>query len=85
MINQSASRVGTLVFKSGIRNTLYVGTNSNTGETILWQQCGDRRAKRSTGRNIRRVVRELSHVLASGAARWDGEVNGAALAVLQQA
>lgn len=82
MIHKSAAKIGTIEFANGKRNALFVGSNSNTGETILWQQVQGRRAQRVTGRNIANLVAELVECLRTGEAKWIGEFNAAALAAI---
>lgn len=84
MINKSASKIGTIEFKNGNQTTLWIGTNSNTGETILWQVMKEPlglvgRSKRITGRNLGKLATELNFVLCEGEAKWIGERNDAAL------
>lgn len=79
MINKSASLIGTIEFKNGNRNTIYIGANKNTGETIVWQQVTGRRASRVTGKNITKFVETLEFVTCEGEARWVGARNDAAL------
>ncbi len=82
MANKSATLIGTVVFDNGNRNTIHVGLNHNTGETIVWQQQEGKRSSRITGRNIEPFLSEIDHVLCEGEAHWDGEVNRAALEAL---
>jgi hypothetical protein len=85
MIHKSATEIGTVEFKNGNRNTLYLGHNRSTGERIVWQQVAGRRSQRVTGRNIGKFAEELNHVLNEGEAKWIGGVNDAALNVLREA
>jgi hypothetical protein len=82
VVNKSASLIGTLVFVNGNRNTLHIGTNSNTGETIVWQQVTGRRSSRLTGKNIAAFAAELTAALGRNEASWEGTVNNAALTAL---
>ncbi len=85
MVNKSASRIGTIKWADGGRtNTRYIGYNSNTGQTIVWQHIQDRRSSRSTGRNIGRLLQELDEALANGDTAWLGEVDTAALDALRK-
>jgi hypothetical protein len=84
MADKSATEIGVIRFQNGNVTTLHAGTNSNTGETIIWQQVEGRRASRVTGRNIPKLAAELNFVLVEGQAAWV-RCNDAALAVLQRA
>ncbi len=79
MINKSASLIGTIEFKNGNRNTIYIGHNHNTGETIVWQQVAGRRSQRITGKNITKFAAELDSTMNEGDAKWIGERNDSAL------
>ena len=79
-INKSAARVGTLVFDNGNRNTIYLGTNRNTGSDIVWQHVAGRRAKKMTGRNIPLLFAEIREIVGTGEGHWEGDVNTALLA-----
>lgn len=81
-INKSASKIGNLVFNNGNRLALYIGANSNTGETIVWQVLNGGKSKRVTGKNVSGLATELAEVLTTNAGGWVGEVNAAALACL---
>lgn len=82
MINKSATKIGTVVFNNGNRNTLYIGANRNTGETIVWQKLEGSRSKRVTGKNIAKLADELDFFLNEGMAHWEGTINHAALDIL---
>lgn len=82
MINKSASRIGTIEFTNGNRLTLHVGGNSNTGETIVWQQLEGQRASRITGRNLAPFLAELDEILNEGEGTWAEGRNDAALDAL---
>jgi len=82
MINKSASPIGILQFSNGNKTALFIGANSNTGETIVWQSVNGRRATRTTGRNIAGLAGEVKHVLDSGEATWVETPNKAALSCL---
>lgn len=73
MVNKSASKLGTLLFTNGNRNEIYIGTNRNTGATIVWQVRTSPRFKpgftdetRLTGRHIAKLWAELSDALNKG-------------------
>lgn len=80
-INQSASKVGTIETTSewAVRVTFWLGFNRNTGDDILWVAIGGHRARRYTGRNLVKEVRDLDEALTEGECRWVGEPNDAAL------
>jgi hypothetical protein len=84
MVNKSATLIGTVVFSNGSRTSLWIGTNSNTGETIVWNKLlgGKGRATRTTGSNITKLANELNAALNAEGARWDGDRNDAALDAL---
>ena len=79
MINKSATKIGTIEFKNGNRNTIYIGANRNTGASIVWQQVAGRRATRHTGKNINKLATELNVALNEGEVCWFGDRNDAAL------
>ncbi len=81
-INKSASAIGTLEFNNGNKTALYIGTNRNTGATIVWQVVNGGRSTRLTGKHLPLLAGELAHVLAIGDAKWIGDVNTAALECL---
>lgn len=70
MINKSATLVGTLDFANGNRTAIYVGYNSNTGATIMWQKTVGEHAGRLMGHNIVLIVEEIRAVLVNGEAVW---------------
>jgi hypothetical protein len=70
MIPKSATKIGAIKWTKGARVDLWIGTNSNTGETIVWQQVQNRRASRVTGRNITKLRSELDHALNEGECSW---------------
>lgn len=82
-INKSATKIGTLVFPNGNRNSLFVGSNRNTGETIVWQKVVGRKPSRVTGGNIAKLVGEADELLKSGGAAWEG-LNEAAWAAVSK-
>lgn len=72
-INKNASHIGIIEWKqSGRKNSLYIGFNTNTGETIIWQQMlnESRRPARVTGRNIPKFLGELEQALDEGDCFW---------------
>lgn len=69
-INLNASRIGTLEFKNGNRTILDLGTNSNTGEAIVWQTVNNGRASRVTGKNLNRLAGDISDAIFEGDAKW---------------
>ena len=70
-LNDNASRIGIVEFANGRTNALWIGTNTNTGTTIVWQRPSSTgRYSRVTGRNIARLLEELNQVLNEGGARW---------------
>lgn len=84
VINKSASKIGTVEFKNGNQTTLWIGSNHNTGETILWQVMKEPlglvgRSKRVTGKNLGKLATELNDCLNEGECKWIGERNDAAL------
>lgn len=90
MVNQSASFIGTVEFKNGNRTRIWIGANSNTGETVVWQQtlfsgkAQWNRDSRVTGRNIRKFADELNFVLKEGEAKWVERPNDAAFDALMK-
>lgn len=78
-VNKSASKIGTVEFANGNRTTIWIGANSNTGETIVWHACNGGRARRCTGENITHLATDLDAALNEDGAKWVGEVNDAAL------
>lgn len=89
MINKSATKVGTIEFKNGRKNNLWLGHNCNTGETILWQVMQELdgrlgRSTRVTGRNLTKLAIELNDCLNEGEAKWVGARNDAAVDMLQK-
>lgn len=84
MLNKSASKVGTLMFKNGNETTIWIGSNSNTGATIVWQKCNYNRIKRMTGKNIPKLVKEIIDAIGNGECFWDGHVNKLSLEVLME-
>lgn len=88
MINKSATFIGTLKFKNGNQTRLFVGSNHNTGETIVWQQTlyNGKWGKdhRVTGRNIRPLMEEVNFVLKEGEAVWSERPTEAGFKVLEE-
>ena len=83
-INKSASKIGTIEFKNGNKTALYIGANSNTGATIVWQVVNGGRSTRLTGKHLPLLAGELANVLAIGDAKWIDDVNAAALECLMK-
>lgn len=71
-INKNAAHAGIIEWKhSGRKVSIYLGTNTNTGEDIVWQHILDEpRPRRVTGNNIPKFVDMLDHVLNEGEAFW---------------
>lgn len=70
MINKSASVVGTIRFRESMNVvTFYMGTNSNTGETIVWQLFKGK-SQKFTGKNIAKLYREVAKAVAEKEANW---------------
>lgn len=65
MINKSATHAATIDWKNGNSCRLYVGSNRNTGETIVWQVATIKgklgRSTRITGGNIRRLAFQIAN------------------------
>lgn len=63
MINKSATKAGEIKFANGNSVVLWVGHNSNTGDTIVWQVvwCNGKpgRSTRLTGGNIAKLANEI--------------------------
>jgi hypothetical protein len=78
-INKSASKIGTLRFNNGNETALYIGANSNTGATIVWQVLNGGKSTRLTGKHIAALAKELAAVFTKKEAAWIDEVNFAAL------
>jgi hypothetical protein len=86
MIHKSAIKAGEITWNNGNSTVLWIGTNRNTGETIVWQVVwktypngthGPSRSKRITGRNIPKLAAEIrKYVPTEG--RWT-YTNAAAL------
>lgn len=74
--HKSARFIGALTFKNGNQTRLWVGSNRNTGSTIVFQQTLYKgasqweRQTRTTGRRIAPLMSELDHVLNEGEATW---------------
>jgi hypothetical protein len=64
VINKSATKACEIAWNNGNRTVLWIGANSNTGDTIVWQVVWRNgkpgRSSRITGRNIRQLARELA-------------------------
>lgn len=83
MINKSASKIGTVKFTNGNKVALFIGSNRNTGETIVWQVLNGGRSTRVTGKNITRLANDLNDALNEGEGSWEGTTNDAALNILK--
>lgn len=63
MINKSATKAGEIKFENGNSVVFWVGHNSNTGETIVWQVVWRNgkpgRSMRLTGGNITKLANEI--------------------------
>lgn len=68
-MHKSASKVGTIRWTNGNEVSFFIGSNSNTGETIVWQKHVGRE-QRFTGANIKRLLTELTAALAAGDCKW---------------
>ena len=74
MIHENAKLVYDICFQNGYRNQIWLSFNHNTGAPIVWQRVLSTKSKtwtkfkRSTGRNISAMVKELRELLASNIA-----------------
>ena len=83
MINKSATHIGKIHWlKTGNILDLWIGDNSNTGETIVWQKVEGKRDTRVTGKNIAKLAQELNVAMNEGDGVWL-ERNDAALDALK--
>ena len=65
--------------------SLHASINHNLGTSIVWRTLNNEKPRRTTGRNISRLARELADALDSGEAEWAaGEYSHAARAKLMQ-
>ena len=62
MINKSATHAATITWENGNKVAIYLGSNSNTGETIAWQKVAGHRSQRITGANLTKLASELRAV-----------------------
>jgi hypothetical protein len=74
-IHEGAKLIGELEFANGYRNQLWLSYNHNTGAPIVWQRVKSPTGKwtdfkRSTGRNISKMVAEMNMLLGNGIAQW---------------
>lgn len=76
MIHKSATLLGEVKFNNGNQTRIWLGTNHNTGEDIIWQEtkwsgkATYAKAHRVTGSNIKKLIDELDFVLKEGEAFW---------------
>jgi hypothetical protein len=63
MINKSATKAGEITWNNGNSTVLWLGSNSNTGETIVWQVVWKNgkpgKSSRITGGNIAKLAEEI--------------------------
>lgn len=66
MINKSATKACEILWANGNETVFWVGHNSNTGATIVWQRVryGAKLGKstRITGRNIAKLAAEIAAI-----------------------
>lgn len=80
VVNKSATFVGTAKHTiSGRDLMIWIGANSNTGETIIWYLVPGDKVHKLTGGNLTRFATELSEDFDIGNARWTEGPNNAAL------
>jgi hypothetical protein len=75
-VHQNARLIGEMKFENDYRNQLWISYNHNTGEPIVWQRVKSPKTntwtafKRSTGRNITKMVEEMKMLFDTGKAQW---------------